>query len=59
MWSADMDESNASDRTDENTTLDLPSWLAMLPTFQLLGMGIWMHIHSITTTTDVPQVWES
>jgi hypothetical protein len=25
---------------------------------QLLGMGIWMHIHSVTTT-DVPQVWES
>ncbi len=24
---------------------------------QLLGMGIWMHIHSVTTT-DVPQVWE-
>jgi hypothetical protein len=25
---------------------------------QLLGMGIWMHIHSVTTT-DVPHVWES
>jgi hypothetical protein len=25
---------------------------------QLLGMGIWMHIHSVTTT-DVPQVCES
>jgi hypothetical protein len=25
---------------------------------QLLGMGIWMHIHSVTTTY-VPQVWES
>ncbi len=25
---------------------------------QLLGMGIWMHIHSVIIT-DVPQVWES
>ena len=25
---------------------------------QLLGMGIWMHTHSVTTT-DVPQIWES
>jgi hypothetical protein len=25
---------------------------------QLLGMGIWMHIHFVATT-DVPQVWES
>jgi hypothetical protein len=25
---------------------------------QLFGMGIWMHIHSVTTTY-VPQVWES
>jgi hypothetical protein len=25
---------------------------------QLLGMGKWMHIHSVTNT-DIPQVWES
>jgi len=25
---------------------------------QLLGMGIWMHTHSVTTT-DIPQIWES
>ncbi len=25
---------------------------------QLLGMGIWMHTHFVTTT-DVPQIWES
>jgi hypothetical protein len=30
----------------------------MFENLQLLGMGIWMHIHSVTAT-DVPQVCES
>ena len=42
----------------EPFTLNPTSLYEMFEHLQLLGMGILMHTHSVTTT-DVPHFWES